>query len=96
MARRRNTNACTWCRRPMISHDGYTPIRDGRTRTRDHKYPKRLGGTKTVPCCYACNQVKGGMDLREWFDFMSQNPKWWRLWPFSIPRREEQRHDKTA
>lgn len=79
MARKRNINACAWCKRPMLKHMG-GPIREGRARTKDHKHPKRLGGVKTVPCCYACNQLKGGMELREWMTFMKENPQWWLLW----------------
>lgn len=79
MRKQRNMNACYWCHRPMIKNDPAFPIRDGRVRTKDHTHPASGGGEHTVPCCYACNQIKGNMPVREWISFMKANPNWWLL-----------------
>lgn len=48
---------CYWCRRELTKSVG------GRQRmsdyTRDHVIPRCLGGRRTVPSCYRCNQVRG-------------------------------------
>lgn len=53
-------------------------------RTRDHVIPKvRLKGAShilrgqmfqltTVICCYACNNLKGDMSLRQWLDWLKE------------------------
>lgn len=49
-------------------------------RTMDHVTPRVLGGTFRVPCCLACNQLKGDMTAQQWVQFMHANPEWWRLY----------------
>ena len=49
--------------------------------TRDHVYPKTLGGRETVWCCYACNQIKGSMLPVEWEAYMAAFPEWWKFGP---------------
>lgn len=40
--------------------------------TRDHIYPKSLGGRVTKPCCKACNQEKGNKTLIEYAQFIGK------------------------
>jgi hypothetical protein len=53
--------------------------RTGLSKTKDHVIPSSLGGTKTVPACFACNQLKGDMPPEVWDKFMLRNPSWWML-----------------
>lgn len=52
-------NSCFYCHEPI----------DEFSRTIDHLYPKSRGGklsnSNKVPCCYACNQLKGNMTVKE-------------------------------
>lgn len=41
-------------------------FRKSRRMTRDHIYPKSLGGDKTAPACKPCNQTKLDMKPIEW------------------------------
>lgn len=72
---------CCYCKRPMVP---WTPTHP----TRDHILPAHAGGTKTVPCCHQCNQIKGGRMPAEWFKFMNTNPNWWeksKIGPINSP-----------
>lgn len=55
--------------------------------TRDHVYPKCLGGRRRVWACEACNNIKGDMIPEAWKLFRINNPGWWKLW-----RRQSRRH----
>lgn len=61
---------CSYCKREMIPYSDTHP-------TRDHVYPKSLGGTKTVWACVTCNNMKANMLPEDWRDFMDENPRWW-------------------
>ena len=65
---------CKYCKR-LLDPPG---SKSGLAFTKDHVKPKSQGGTRTVPCCWTCNQIKGQMMPREWFRFMDQNPQWWK------------------
>lgn len=67
---------CFWCKRALNKKRGYGSL----SPTRDHVKPKSVGGRKTVPCCRACNELKGSLMPAEWRRFMQQNPRWWELW----------------
>lgn len=83
---RRDDNRCFWCQRNLC--------RPGRStanelmKTKDHYFPRSKGGTATVPCCYACNQIKKNMTPTEWHQFMNDNPKWWNA--FAANKRGSQ------
>lgn len=68
-------DVCAWCRRRIHS------LREGRwsplTATRDHIRPKWLGGGRCVWACWECNQLRGGLPISEWRQFMQENPQWW-------------------
>jgi hypothetical protein len=66
--------ACTYCQREMIPYSDTHP-------TRDHTFPKSLGGRKTVLACGTCNQIKGNMLPEVWQAFMEANPRWWTKKP---------------
>lgn len=67
---------CHWCRRQLTgSMSGASTAF-----TRDHVIPKAHGGETTVPCCLACNNLKGDMTPAEWLSFCERNPRWWELW----------------
>lgn len=70
--KRRRVKRCHWCERELTK-------RGGQMATRDHVRPRSKGGRYTVPCCLACNNLKGDMMPSEWFDYMRANPQWWRL-----------------
>lgn len=38
--------------------------------TRDHVFPKSLGGHAQVPCCHGCNVTKGNMLPSEWLAYV--------------------------
>lgn len=64
---------CTYCRRTLTDPGtGHSTAA-----TRDHTIPVSHGGKRTVPCCQACNNLKGAMTLREWNTYMATNPDWW-------------------
>jgi hypothetical protein len=72
---------CTYCHRTMIWGDKLLAP------TRDHSIPRVHGGrkTKTIGCCFQCNNIKDNMMPEMWQAFMDKNPKWWlldrrRLW----------------
>lgn len=45
---------------------------NGKNYTRDHLYPKSLGGRITKPCCKYCNQEKGNKTLIEYAQFIGK------------------------
>src|SRR5262245_30083233 len=47
VARRQESAACPYCWRPIASA------------SRDHIFPKFLGGTRKIECCKSCNDVFG-------------------------------------
>lgn len=75
--KRRKGIVCNYCKRPLTKPS--VPMRS-LSATKDHVKPKSEGGRKTVPCCFACNNMKGNMSISEWINFMSINPKWWLNW----------------
>src|SRR3546814_1135917 len=74
-SRWRYDQQCTYCQRtlepPESGSAGYT---------RDHVVPRAMGGRRTVPCCRACNDLKGHMAPAAWARFRRDNPQWWKLW----------------
>ena len=65
---------CPYCRRPMdLQVPGLEPTRD------HHPIPRSRGGTKTIICCYTCNNIKGDMSAPDWDAFMQSNPEWWAM-----------------
>lgn len=54
---------CPYCKQPMWSDEGRKP-------SRDHVYPRRLGGTLAASncliVCSPCNGDKGSMTLEQW------------------------------
>ncbi len=66
--------ACTYCHRQL------TRCTDrGRTAaTKDHVMPKCVGGTRKVPCCRQCNELKGDMHPSVWRWFQTSYPAWWK------------------
>lgn len=54
---------------------------DPLTATRDHFTPRAaLAGEsgRWVPCCAACNRLKGSILPRAWLAFVDHNPGYWR------------------
>lgn len=74
--RRKSRYKCFWCNRTMAHRSQNSSLAE----TKDHVIPKAMGGTETVPCCKACNSVKGDRSPDEWATFMKENPEWWRLY----------------
>ena len=67
---------CRYCRRPLTN-----PLGSGTTAfTMDHVIPKVHGGRKMVPCCRACNEIKGDMTPDQWSHVMRTVPGWWGLY----------------
>ena len=75
--------SCYWCWRPLLP----SALNLARSETRDHVYPKSLGGERTVPACVACNNLKGDMRPYQWREFRQANPKWWLMYENRAARR---------
>lgn len=58
-----NTTQCSYCGIFLPS----------RQLTRDHIYPKSLGGIITTPCCRPCNEAKINMTPIQWAIFSAEN-----------------------
>lgn len=67
--------SCHWCKRVLQSTRAQGSSVQA---TREHLYPKSLGGTYRVWCCAACNNLKGNLRPNEWRAFMAANPNWWK------------------
>lgn len=79
---RRRAYVCHYCRRALTA-----AAKGGSTAaTRDHVVPKALGGTTTVLCCRACNEIKGDMNPDQWREIMALVPQWWGLYGSRGPR----------
>lgn len=77
MRRRRKGSGktCHYCGR-IMAPNGQT---GALAQTEDHVWPKSLGGVRTVPCCFTCNNMKGQMTPEQWLAFRQENPRWWEL-----------------
>jgi hypothetical protein len=75
---------CAYCDRQLH----VTTARNDLRATRDHVHPRHLGGTTCVWSCIACNQLKGGLTLAAWQDFMADNPRWWTQFAPKQKRRK--------
>lgn len=67
---------CTYCKRTL----GPAGTGCSTAATADHLIPKSMGGTRVVPCCLACNNLKGNMMPGEWRAWCAANPAWWEQW----------------
>lgn len=67
---------CLYCRRALTPAGGGIST----SATLDHLIPRAMGGKRVVPCCLACNALKGMMLPREWSAWREQHPRWWELW----------------
>lgn len=73
MGHRFKGERCHWCRRALEA-----PTSNGRlAATKDHVIPRRAGGRQIVLCCRFCNNLKGGVPLQVWLEFMVSTPLWW-------------------
>lgn len=75
--RKKRKPYCLWCKREL--HKSDAP--GGLAFTKDHIYPRSLGGGKWYPCCRACNSVKADLTPEEWDRFREKHPRWWTLYP---------------
>lgn len=78
---------CLYCRRQLTVAGGGIST----SATLDHVVPKAMGGKRVVPCCLACNSLKGDMLPGEWAAWTAQRPEWWRLWKSSAVTRSTRR-----
>lgn len=69
---------CTYCFRRL---DPRAPENGSLRPSRDHYLPKAAGGHRTVPCCLACNRLKGDMSPDQWLTIRRTVPDWWKLYP---------------
>ncbi len=75
---RHNTKAfCYWCERTLEPSWKETNV----SFTKDHVVPQDAGGQKWVPCCRACNSMKGNMMPAQWREFTETHPQWWKHYP---------------
>lgn len=65
---------CCYCKRQL------TPAQPerGTSFTFDHVRALSGGGWRRVPCCRACNQLKGDLDPADWFWFIRTFKRWWK------------------
>lgn len=71
---RKGYGFCTYCLRALSSHSD----RASTAATKDHVMPKSVGGTRKVPCCRLCNQLKGDIHPSVWRWFTANYPGWWK------------------
>lgn len=73
------TAFCYWCERTLEPSWSQSSI----AFTRDHIVPQEAvgGGGKWLPCCRACNAMKGNMMPDDWRKFMTAHPQWWKHYP---------------
>lgn len=74
---RRPRQNCHYCGRHLEAPSARSSL----AMTMDHVTPKCLGGTRTVPCCRACNHIKADLMPDEWDRWRAVHPKWWRIYP---------------
>lgn len=76
MAKRRAYGSphCCYCKRQL------TPAQPerGTSFTFDHVKAVARGGWKRVPCCRACNALKGDLSVEDWFLFIGAWKRWWK------------------
>lgn len=67
---------CCYCKREL------SPSNSGRSTafTLDHVKAESLGGWKRVPCCKKCNHLKDDLAMSDWFWFIQNHPRWWKLY----------------
>ena len=82
MKRRRYRDAfCAYCRRGPLVQMRFGVKAGKLGYTDDHIFPQHLDSNtrgRTVPCCFQCNGLKGGLHPAEWFWFIDAFPCWWR------------------
>lgn len=66
--------SCCYCKRRLEAPTSPSRL----AYTRDHVKPRAAGGTKTVPCCRQCNQLKGNLHPSVWRWFTINYPGWWK------------------
>jgi 5-methylcytosine-specific restriction endonuclease McrA len=62
---RKKTGRCYYCRTPFDNSPKHR-------KTRDHVIPQSKGGTKTVACCWLCNNRKGDMSAEQFFKILER------------------------
>ena len=65
---------CCYCKRTLEAPSA----RSNLAFTRDHIMPVARGGTRKVPCCRQCNQLKGSLHPASWRVFTDNFPRWWK------------------
>jgi hypothetical protein len=76
---------CCYCKRTLERHDAGTRL----AATRDHVKATALGGRGIiVPCCVACNELKGAIHIGEWWWFIEHHPRWWKLFTSNLQVRQ--------
>ncbi len=82
---------CLYCKRELTlpSPPGGTSF------TWDHVRPKSQGGWKRAPCCWDCNNLKGDLDVDEWFWFIGAAPRWWKRYANSDQVRDAIRQERV-
>lgn len=94
----KSSDKCFYCQRSFLPGGPHaSQATQGRQRTRDHIVPASVGGTRTVPCCRACNSIKGDMSPQEWLQFRRENPNWWAdnwQWMASQVARKRSKADR--
>lgn len=58
---------CCYCEVPLTIRDNKSP----NAYTQDHIIPRHKGGNIKKPCCYGCNQEKGGLMLHSYIQLLN-------------------------
>lgn len=66
----KNSHKCCYCNVYLTSPKNNLIKMPPTTRTMDHVIPKHRGGKILKPCCYACNQEKGGLMLHSYIQML--------------------------
>lgn len=73
---RRGKATCCYCKREL------TPALPEKSTsfTLDHVKAESWGGFRKVPCCRKCNQLKSDIDMSQWWWFVKNTPRYWKLY----------------
>ena len=82
---------CCYCKRPLTPAEPFT----GTSFTLDHVVAESHGGWRRVPCCRACNLLKGDLARDDWFWFIGVFKRWWKEFDTPAQVREIVREERV-
>lgn len=94
MGRMQGNPYCCYCKRQLTPPE--PP--NGTSFTLDHVKAQSSGGWKRVPCCRKCNMLKDDLPMVDWFWFIANFPRWWKLFdsPVQVLNQVRQEYSRRA